>query len=161
MNERYDALIGTDWAGSLSDIGARAYPELISLSLECRIGDAILPGCGKQSEITLPDGNGSVSFSANLEAAMGARIAVEARFGELARRSIQVTAPERILDVERSLWECCIQRIPDENRENCSDMPWSEVQKWDQPVRIWHTGDEEYLPGLRAAVDKYCPLHDP
>ncbi|MDD9994639.1 MAG: hypothetical protein OXS35_02665 [Dehalococcoidia bacterium] len=162
MNERYDALIGTDWAGSLSDIGTRAYLDPVPLSLECRIGDAILPGCGKQSEITLSDGYGPASFSADLEAVMGEQIAVEARFGELARRSIQVTAPERILGVERSVWECYIQRgvlqtepIP---WEKCSGMWWEGVRKWDQPVRIWHTGDEAYLPGLRAAVDKYCPL---
>lgn len=144
--------------GSLSNLGARAYLDPVPLALECRVGDAVIADCGEQPAIALSDGYGPVPFDTDLEAVMGEQVAVEARFGELARRSIQVPVPERILGVERGLWECYAHRIPSGDRENCSGMWWPGVRKWDKPVRIWHTGDAGYLPGLQAAVEKYCPL---
>ncbi|MDE2861857.1 MAG: hypothetical protein OXL33_00185, partial [Chloroflexota bacterium] len=153
-----DGTARIELTGSLSNLGARAYLDPVPLAIECRAGDVVLPGCGEQPEITLPDGYGPVPFGTDIEAVMGEQVAVEARFGELARRSIQVPVPERILGVERGLWECYAHRIPRGDRENCSGMWWPGVRKWDQPVRIWHTGDADYLPGLRAAVEKYCPM---
>lgn len=147
--------------GSLARDGELQINEPVPLSLTCQVDVGEANECGKQPALSLAGDTESAPFEAKLRVPMGAQVAIEARFGGLARHSIQVTVPERILGVERSLWECYTQRdtYTDSGwQDACSGMWWPGVRKWDQPVRIWHTGDAVYAPGLRAAVEKYCPL---
>lgn len=88
-----DGAARIELTGSLSNIGFRAYREPVPVALECRVGDAVLAGCGEQPAVQMADGYGPAPFAAELRVPVGARVAIEARFGGLARRSIQVTAP--------------------------------------------------------------------
>ena len=75
--------------------------------------------------------------------------------------------PERILGVERHLWECYADRepIPDPWQAGaylygCSGWASPTVVKWlnDVPVKVWATGDPQYIETLDEVLNDLSPV---
>lgn len=150
-------------SGNLANYGAQAFTEQVPLALACQIAGVDVDGCGELPAITLADGFTQTPFETELRVPMGTQVEIGAAFGEWTRREIQITVPERILDVDRGTWDCYAQRgywVYFDYYQRCSGMTWSNVHKWDQsePIRIWASGDSNYRLWLQEAVEKYFPL---
>ncbi len=130
---------------------------------------------------TIPSDGGS-AFETRLRIPMGESVNVDIQTpdgGYLA--PIPVEAPERILGIERFVWECYIDRAPEyfrtrivhrkasETAKSCSGWPGPTVRKWDydRPLRIevdaptWRDDlDDEYWEVADRALDELSELVD-
>ena len=74
--------------------------------------------------------------------------------------------PERILGVERDLWECYADRPPGgveidgEVFAGCGGWDPATVEKWlnDVPVKVWATGDPIHIAVLETVLDELAPI---
>ncbi len=80
-------------SGSLESRGGLPIVESVPLALTCQVNGGGANECGKQPAVSLAGGTGPTPFAAELRVPIGARVAIEARFGELTQRSIRVAAP--------------------------------------------------------------------
>ena len=151
---------------SFRNEGYRPAQDFPSLRAECSLHGEPVDGCGSAlSGIVLPDGFGPVEGELRFSAPMGAALRVVLSDGAV---SESVSVPERILGVDRSVWECFSDR-PARNptRENdflggCGGWTTEDVRKWpqDEPVRVWAdpSGDEFYIDVLYETLDRLAPL---
>ena len=105
--------------------------------------------CGGEVSMSLPDGYGPASAKLALKVPMGTRLL---RFdsGADTPLALAVDAPERILGVERAVWECYADRpgmhVPNafqDDNDGCGGWEATTVEKWlnDVPVKVWAAGD--------------------
>ena len=74
--------------------------------------------------------------------------------------------PERILGVDRGLWECYADRperrveIEGELYDGCGGWSTPTVEKWlnDVPVKVWATGDATHLATLETVLTELAPV---
>ena len=143
-----------------------------TISIVCRQDGVIVERCGEELRVTLPAGGGSATSSTMLRAPMGG-VSYEFDFGGIEPVTTQFHVPERILGVERDVWECFSDE-PDRLDPDTAETPIGEQgyygdcagwgiwagQKWDHdvPVRVWATGLESYIAVLREALRELSPL---
>ena len=68
--------------------------------------------------------------------------------------------PERIIGVGRDLWECYADRLEEpvevegEFFDGCGGWSTKTVEKWlgDVPVKVWATGDPDYIAALESVL---------
>ena len=111
--------------------------------------------------ISLADGFGpETTESLMIRMPMGITL-LEAEYGAEVAAQFEVEIPERILGVEREVWECFSDR-PEEGAENegCGGWFSETIVKWDQskPIRVWATGDEVYVTTLEETLEELSPL---
>ena len=122
--------------------------------------------CQEEFSLSLPDGFAPASDSFTLRLPMGTTT-LELDYGEsgpLALHSIDV--PERILGVDRDLWECYADRPPGgveidgEVFDGCGGWSTPTVEKWlnDVPVKVWATGDLTHIAVLETALVDLAPI---
>lgn len=165
-----DDTADVELAGSLRSIGTDGAPVPDAVMLTCHAGDGQLSNCGGVVPVAGPAG----AISTTLRVPMGRLISVEVRTesGQLLSTTT-LEAPERILGVERSVWECYNDReIPPEllaansspetyvTPLSCGGWIGWIVQKWDpgRPVHIWsYWGSPE---ARTEALRAYAALDD-
>ena len=133
----------------------------------CRHNDQNVEGCGDEVTVTLPGGGGPATAGTILRTPIGA-VLLSFEFGgeEFPIRSIHI--PERIVGVDRDVWECysdepdSLEENPDERGYFGDCAGWGNYTgwKWDQmiPVRVWAKGLESYIGTLREALEELSPL---
>ncbi|MDE2838868.1 MAG: hypothetical protein OXL97_15380 [Chloroflexota bacterium] len=146
-----------------SDTPAQRSPIV---TVECTLHSESLAGCGGPLEgLVLPDGVGREEAVTRLRTPMGTELRAVLEDGTA---SNAVVVPERILGVERHIWECFSDRPRREaTYENdflagCGGWTSATVLKWDQeePVRVWAdpSGDARYVRVLEETLDGLGPL---
>ena len=160
---------GLNVALTLRNVGTLEYTGSQRVSVHCPIGD---DGCRwpvgipvpREILISLPDGFGPVSAEMALKVPMGATT-LQLEYGGNAPVALKVDVPERILGVEREVWECYADRqevpVPGFDQWTYGCGGWSgPVSKWrsDVPVKYWTTGHEDYTVLLEEAIEKLAPL---
>ena len=159
-----DGTANVELSGTVTNVGSQALRDPILISLACQSSGIIVPGCEGTFTITLANGFGPNPLPLpTLNVPMGSELEIELEIGDLARRSILVAVPERILGVDRHIWECFQERGSSSTSyfsERCSGMFQPVINKWDQskPVKIWATGRSDYRPWIHSAVEEYFPL---
>ena len=117
--------------------------------------------------LSLPDGYGPSSESFTVRLRMGVT-AMTFDYGADEPQNFSVEVPKRILGVERDLWECYVDR-PEERTEisgelfdGCGGWSTATVEKWlnDVPVKVWATGDAEYIAILENVLTELAPILD-
>ena len=86
---------------------------------------------------------------------------VEFDHGEDGPLTLQVDVPERILGVDRDLWECYADRPPVQDfLAGCSGWGTKTVEKWlnDVPVKVWATGDPTHIAVLETVLVDLAPI---
>ena len=156
-----DGTANVDVAFSLRNEGYAEFENPQPISFVCHIEEQIVEGCGGEVTISLADGFGpETTESLMLRMPMGITL-LEAEYGAEAAAQFEVEVPERILGVEREVWECFSDR-PEEGAENegCGGWFSETIVKWDQskPIRVWATGDEEYVEVLDETLEELSPL---
>ena len=150
---------------SLRNTGAYGYYEDVPLSVICPVTLTEAPGCDEELSLSLADGYGPAIGSFVLRLPMG-QGDIELSYGDDSL-AVGIGVPERILGVERHLWECYADRepIPDPWQAGaylygCSGWASPTVVKWlnDVPVKVWATGDPQYIETLDEVLNDLSPV---
>ena len=122
--------------------------------------------CGGEVSMSLPDGYGPASAKLALKVPMGTRL-LRFDYGADTPLALAVDAPERILGVERAVWECYADRpgmhVPNtfqDDNDGCGGWEATTVEKWlnDVPVKVWAAGDPRYIDVLDEVLSELSPL---
>ena len=121
--------------------------------------------CHKEVSVSLQDGFAPSSESFSLRLPMGPT-ALKFDYGESEPLTFEVEVPERILGVDRNLWECYADRpqarveIEGELFDGCGGWSTPTVEKWlnDVPVKVWATGDPDHIATLKAVLMELAPI---
>ena len=124
-------------------------------------------GCHQEITLDLPDGYRPASASFTIRAPMGVTT-VMFRYGDGKSLTLDVEVPERILGVDRDLWECYSDRPPGgveiggDVFDGCGGWGSPTVEKWlnDVPVKVWATGDATHIAVLGAVLTELAPVLD-
>ena len=89
-------------------------------------------------------------------------------YGGDASLTLNVEVPERVIGVDRDLWECYANRpsggveIDGEVFDGCGGWRTPTVEKWlnDVPVKVWATGDPDYIAPLETVLAELAPMLD-
>ena len=107
-------------------------------------------GFGPESEhvtMRLPPGTASLLFD----------------YGGETTLTLHVEVPDRIVGVERAVWECYRDRSLNDEGRSCSGWgAHANVVKWlnDVPVKMWAVGDDRYLEILKESIAYLSPILD-
>ena len=115
--------------------------------------------CHEELSLSLPDGFAPASERFTLRLPMGATT-LKFDYGEDEPLTFAVKVPERILGVDRDLWECYAHRpqtrveIEGELFSGCGGWSTETVEKWlnDVPVKVWATGTPTHIAILEAVL---------
>ena len=123
--------------------------------------------CREELSLSLPDGFAPASESFTLRLPMGATT-LKFDYGENEPLTFDVEVPERILGVDRDLWECYADRPPEgsalgahnEWTAGCGGWGTGTVEKWlnDVPVKMWATGDALHIRTLETVLADLAPI---
>ena len=123
--------------------------------------------CREELSLSLPDGFAPTSESFTLRLPMGATT-LQFDYGEDEPLTLEVKVPERILGVDRDLWECYADRPPvgaalganDQWTAGCGGWSTPTVEKWlnDVPVKVWATGDARHVEALETVLMELAPI---
>lgn len=163
---RQDGTAEVDLSVQLRNNGYSPVRDAPAVSLDCRLDGEPVSGCGGPLDgLALAGGFGPAESTVRLRVPMGTELRAVLSSGAA---SNMVTVPERILGVERSLWECFSDRpLREATYENdflggCGGWTSATVLKWDQgePVRVWAhpSGDEFYVQILQEVLAGLTPL---
>ena len=159
-----DAKVGGYWSDGTANVELsmslvnEGYQEVEgpqSISIGCLRDGEALSDCGTEAHIELADGFGPATSTVTVRAPMGSTLHVGG--GEENER-LRFDVPERILGVNRDVWECYSDR-PGEF-EGCGGWGFKLTEKWKPgwPIRIWATGDPDYIDMLMEVLDEYSAL---
>ena len=117
--------------------------------------------CSEELSLSLPNGLAPASGSFTLRLPMGVTT-LNFDYGESEPLALDIDVPERILGVDRKVLECYADRPAWRRRdrggersfEGCGGWRSPTVEKWlsDVPVKVWGTGDPEYIAVLEAVL---------
>ena len=143
---------------SLRNEGSLAFESIQPISVACTLDDSAIDGCSANAELSLPDGFNPVATDLTLRAPMGT-MKLDIDYGANAPLVVHMDVPERILGVDRSIWECFSDRAESSNEEGfrgCYGWYKTTVEKWrsDSTVRVWATGNENYIRAFRETLDE-------
>ena len=156
-----DGTANVDVTFSLRNEGYAEFDNPQPISFVCLREEQIVEGCGGEVTVSLADGFGPEDTeSLMIRMPMGITL-LEAEYGAEVAAQFEVEVPERILGVEREVWECFSDR-PEEGAENegCGGWFSETIVKWDQskPIKVWTSGDEDYIAILHESLEELSPL---
>ena len=160
---------GVDVTLTLTDTESPWREGLHAISISCRQNGELVKGCGGEKSVMLLPGGEEATSSVTLRTPMG-DVSFEFDYGGIEPVTKQFHVPQRILGVERDVWECYIDE-PDTlesdaarsgNYGDCAGWGSFGGFKWDQdvPVRVWATGLDSYIAILRETLAELSPLLD-
>ena len=132
------------------------------ISVFCSLENKRIDGCNTNIEVSLHDSFSPVITNLTLRAPMGL-IKLDIEYGGNAPYIVYINVPERILGVDRDIWECYSDRATSGNREGfhgCYGWYKATVEKWisDSTVRVWATGNDNYIRAFRETLDEQLAL---
>ncbi len=142
--------------------GVGAFSDTAEMSYSCAgagIGDDVSTG---KFEFTMPDGFSAVTESITLRSSPGT---LECRFisQEQGTETHEFNVPAKIVGVSREVWECYSDDTINRHGDiGCTARVDERVVKWDidRPLKVWATGDPDYIDVLWATLDRLSPLLD-
>ena len=121
--------------------------------------------CLEHLTLALPDGFARATESFTLRLPMGTTT-LAFDYGQDEALTLDIDVPERILGIDRDLWECYADRPPGgveidgEVFAGCGGWDPATVEKWlnDVPVKVWATGDPDYIAVLETILSELSPI---
>ena len=115
--------------------------------------------------LSLPNGYGPSPANFTVRLPMGVT-AMTFEYGADDPLALNIEVPERILGVDRDLWECYADRPPGgveidgEVFAGCGGWGQATVEKWlsDVPVKVWATGHPDYIAVLETILSELSPI---
>ena len=158
-----DGTANVELTASLRNDGYLEVEDAQRITITCQRDGETLSDCGEEVEIDLTDGFGPAESAITLRVPMGSSL--EVNIGVEGHETVQVHVPERILGVDRYVWECFSDRpgvdARDEGKqEGCGGWFQETIEKWDldRPVTVWATGRPDYIAVLNTVMEEVSPL---
>ena len=131
--------------------------DTYALAVTCLNDGVLLEDCSAQGVVELADGFGPGEAVMNLSVPMGSVLEVD--FDAEGLDALEFEIPERILGVDRDVWDCYSDR-PGLHIDGCGGWQVNTVYKWnhDVPVRVWADGREDYIAVFETVLDELAPL---
>ena len=126
----------------------------------CRHGGEVVEGCGRVLEFSLPDGAASAPQTQTARVPVGT-LTFEFDLGDDEPQTLEFDVPQRILGVDREVRKCFSDRPGIwEDDEGCGGWFSETIVKWpqDEPVKVWVTGDRDYIQVLEETLEVLSPL---
>ena len=157
-----DGTANVDLTVTASNNGIGAFTDTAEVAYSCTgagSGDDVTTG---KFEFTLSDGSTSTTRSVTLRSSPGT---VECRFisQEQGTQTYGHEVPAKIVGVSREVWECYSDStINRQDDIGCAGRYDESVAKWDidRPLKVWSTGDPEYVDVLWATLNRLSPIFD-
>lgn len=163
-----DGSADVNLAVTLSNEGDLPSETFQNVRLICGQDSQVLVGCDQEVALNLVNGYGPGSGSFDLRLPMGEPVTVSMDYGGHEPLVIELKASERILGVERDIWECYADREPRPDpwlptgayQYGCSGWASQTVEKWlnDVPVKVWATGDPLYIEDFRQVLARLASV---
>ena len=157
-----DGSANVDVAVSAYNRGVGAFSDTAEMSYSCAgagSGDDVATG---KFEFKMSDGFSAVTEEITLRSSPGN---LECRFisQEQGTETHEFDVPAKVVGVSREVWEC--YRDSTINRQDdigCAGRYDESVVKWDldRPLKVWATGDPDYVDVLWATLDELSPILD-
>lgn len=160
------------WSDGTAEIGVAASASgwanegAHRIAVICRAGGTLLEGCEDNVEVVTQEGNASIQASLAVRAPMGIkRLEIAGVINGIPSGVAKIEIPERILGVERHVWECYSGSI--DRMKRCGgwlEDHTEEVLKWTPgvPIKVWAAGTPDYLDALDEILREISNLmnHD-
>ncbi len=156
-----DGTANVEVTASLRNDGELPLDRAVEITVTCNHNGRPVNACGEQMSLSLPDGYGPATDALTLRVATG-ELSIEFAYGERGATNLEIDVPERIVGVDRDVWEC-FSDSPDfstftpEERVGCAGWFSAEVpiRKWDQtsPVKVWGSGPESFIGVFENVLD--------
>ena len=143
---------------SMRNEGRLPYEETQRIAISCARDGNLIEDCGATTEIALPDGFDAGESNLTLRLPMGSAT-LNIDYGGDAALSVNVGVPERILGVEREVWECYSDRDKSRNYERnhgCYGWYSNVVEKWrsGSVVKVYGEGHPNYIRSTKEIFDE-------
>lgn len=152
-----------DVALSLRNEGRLPYEETQRIAISCARKGSPIEDCGATTETALPDGFNAGESNLTLRLPMG-NATLNIDYGGITGLSVDVVVPERILGIEREVWECYSDRDKSRNRQGnhgCYGWRSNVVEKWrsGSVVKVYGEGHPNYIRATKEIFDEWlAPL---
>ena len=155
-----DGTADVELTAALRNDGYGEFEGTQGVPVTCRHDGEVVEGCGRVFEVSLPGGLAPAPHTLTAHVPMG-KVTFEFDLGDDEPQTLEFDIPERILGVEREVWECFSNR-PGVNEENegCGGWYAETIVKWpqDEPVKVWVTGHRDYIRLLEETLEELSPL---
>ena len=165
-----ESTVGGYWSDGTADVevvlslrneGYAPFANAQPVTFVCVHEDRTVENCGGEATIILADGFGPEQAEPiALRVPMGVT-SLSVEYGADAPAALEIDVPERIVGVERDVWDCFSDRPGwQADQEGCGGWYSETIVKWDQtrPVRVWATGDDEYIKVLDETLEELSPM---
>ena len=150
-------------AVSLRNQGGSLPGGVQNIAVACQGDDAVVSGCPEAVVVELPNGPGAAETEFTIRAPMGTNsLAVSFSTDGGLSDTVEVNVPERILGIDRHVWECYSGRPNPMTR--CGGwfgrLGIDAVYKWEpgKPIGVWATGPQDHLAALDGILDQISEL---
>ena len=153
-----DGTADVEVTATLRNEGTLRHDRAQHITATCNADGDESRDCRKDLSLSLPDGLAPASESFALRLPMGATT-LNFDYGEDDPLTLDIDVPERILGVDRDLWECYVDRRG-WDEDGCGGWHRQTVAKWlnDVPVKVWATGDPDHIAVLETVLVELAPI---
>ena len=159
-----DGTADVEVAVSLRNDGTLGLRDALGIAITCTQGDQELSGCDEELNLSLPDGFGPAVGTLVLRVPMG-EVLLELDYGGDDPHTMVVEVPEKIVGVDRDVWECFSDTANRYTRRyglGCAGWTSSHIERWDQdkPVKVWVNpmGETVYIRILKEVLSELSPV---
>ena len=160
-----DGTANVDVVASITNVGYQKLEGPQRVELACRRPQVLELSCQRAASIELADGFGPAEFRTTVRVPMGEPTEFELSAGESHLITFLFAVPERVLGVDRYIWDCYRDRGDSDvwtsvGPTGCGGWFTDRVRKWwqDRPVTVWSTGRPEYRAVLASVLEEFEPL---
>ena len=150
---------------TLRNDGTLRFDGAQEVTAVCIADDDPRRDCLQELSLSLPDGFAPSWDSFTLRLPTGITT-MTFDYGGAEPLTFDVEVPEKILGVDREIWECYADRpqerteIEGEFFDGCGGWSTPTVEKWlnDVPVKVWATGDPDHIAALETVLLELAPI---
>ena len=162
-----DGTADVEVTATLRNDGSLRLDRAQDVTATCTAQDDESRDCREELTLSLPDGLAAASESFTLRLPMGTTT-LEFDYGGDEPLTLYIEVPQRILGVDREVWECYADRPPEgfalgahnDWMAGCGGWGKPTVEKWlnDVPVKVWATGHPDYIAVLETILSELSPI---
>ena len=160
-----DGTADVEVTATLRNEGTLRLDRAQDLTATCIAEDDERRDCREELSLSLPDGFAPASESFTLRLPMGATT-LHFDYSQDKPLTLDIDVPERILGIDRDLWECYADRpqerieIEGELFSGCGGWSTKTVEKWlnGVPVKVWATGNGTHIATLETVLMDLSPV---
>ena len=160
-----DGTANVEIAMSLRNEGDLRLDHAVEIIVTCSRHGDVINGCGSKSSLALPGGFGPASDTLTLRVPTG-DVSLTVTYGERGTETLDLNVPERILGVDRDVWECFSDTSKagtiweDDEGIGCGAWSGDPLQKWDQtsPLKVFIKGPDGFVVEFKDVLNDLSPV---